>query len=296
MRLQNKAGSITRRERCRRRQKQLETQVASASNRFYHALRDQLGSIRRIYVRGNRLQRRYDFAASEEPVLLLHGFFQTRNVWEIMEERLRYDGFGVFSFDLGGLFSRFNTERPSELGKHIAEKIDRICTRTGLESFHIIGHSKGGLVAREYIQNHGGAGRVRSLITLGTPHHGTPTAAIGAVLMGAGLLSRSPYELLPNSSFVQGLRKSPFPSTIPLVSVYSRHDLVCPWWSATLVPRPEESSVRNHMVRGVGHTALTYDPGVYRIVRTELRDAAQRFRDRRQREQTERKEEEEAIG
>jgi hypothetical protein len=125
---------------------------------------------------------------------------------------------------------------------------------------------------------------------------GMATAAIGAVLMGAGLLSRSPYELLPNSSFVQGLRKTPFPTTIPLVSVFSRHDLVCPWWSATLVPRPEESSVRNHMVRGVGHTALTYDPGVYRIVRTELRDAAQRFRERRQREQTEQKEEQEAIG
>lgn len=249
------------------------------TDRIYHALRDQLGSIRKIYVRGNRVTRRYDFAEAEEPVLLLHGFFQTRNVWEIMEERLRYDGFGVFSFDLGGLFSRFNTERPGALGVHIAEKLERICQRTGLSSFHIIGHSKGGLVAREYIQNHGGDARVRSLITLGTPHHGTPTAALGVWLMGAGLLSRSPYDLLPNSNFIQRLRKKPFPPAVPLVSIYSRHDLVCPWWSATLAPRPEETSLKNHMVRGVGHTALTYDSGVYRLIRTELREAGSRWRE-----------------
>ena len=61
-------------------------------------LRDQLGSIRRVYLRGNRIVRRDDFANHDEAVLLLHGFFQTRNVWEVMEERLRAQGYGVFSF------------------------------------------------------------------------------------------------------------------------------------------------------------------------------------------------------
>jgi pimeloyl-ACP methyl ester carboxylesterase len=252
--------------------------VATYSSRTYHALRDQLGSIRKIYFRSNRVQRRDDFSKAEEPVLLLHGFFQTRNVWEIMEERLRYDGFGVFSFDLGGLFARFNTRRPAALGEYIAEKLERICARTGLSSFHIIGHSKGGLVARDYIQHHGGDKRVKSLITLGTPHHGTPTAAIGVWLMGAGILSRSPYDLLPNSKYVQHLKKQVFPANIPLVSIYSRHDMVCPWWSAMLVPRPAEPSLKNHVVRGVGHTALTYDPGVYRVIRSELQEAALRWR------------------
>lgn len=247
----------------------------TSPRRAYRALRDQLGSIRKVYLRGDRVVRRDDFARHTEAVLLLHGFFQTRNVWEVMEDRLRYDGFGVFSFDLGGLFARFNTQRAGHLAEHIAAKIERIRERTGLDRFHIVGHSKGGLIAREYIVHHGGNQRVKSLITLGSPHHGTPTAAIGAVLMGAGVLSRSPYDLLPNSRFLQRMQKDNFPGTIPLTSIYSRHDLVCPWWAAVLVPRPGETSMTNLPVEGVGHTALTYDPGVYVLIRRQLLAAAE---------------------
>ncbi|MFZ5475519.1 MAG: esterase/lipase family protein [Myxococcota bacterium] len=247
---------------------------------MYRAVRDQLGSLRKVYARGNRVVRHDDFAKADEAVLLLHGFFQTRNVWEVMEDRLRYDGYGVFSFDLGGLFARFNTRRAGQLAELIAGKIERICARTGLESFHVVGHSKGGLIAREYIQHHGGDRRTKSLITLGTPHHGTPTAALGVWLMGAGVLSRSPYDLLPNSPFLQRLREDPFPSHVPMTSVYSRHDLVCPWWASVLVPGQSETSLRNRPVQGVGHTALTYDPGVYLIVRSELEESARRWKER----------------
>lgn len=246
----------------------------TSPRRAYRALRDQLGSIRRVYVRGDRVVRRDDFAKHEESVLLLQGFFQNRNVWEVMEDRLRYDGFGVFSFDLGGLLNQFNTQRPEYLAAKIAEKIEGICQRTGLRKFHVIGHSKGGLVARRYIQSLGGDARVKSLITLGTPHHGTPTAALGVWLMGAGLLSRSPYDLLPDSPFLKRLREEQFPAAIPLTSVYSRHDVVCPWWAAVLVPRAGETSMVNLPVQGVGHTALTYDPGVYVLVRRQLQAAA----------------------
>lgn len=253
----------------------------TSPRRVYRAVRDQLGSLRGVYARGNKVVRHDDFAKRDETVLLLHGFFQTRNVWEVMEDRLRYDGYGVFSFDLGGLLARFNTARPGQLAEMIAEKIERICQRTGLEGFHVVGHSKGGLIARQYVQFHGGDQRVKSLITLGTPHHGTPTAALGVWLMGAGLLSRSPYDLLPNSRFVRGLREEHFPAHVPMTSVYSRHDLVCPWWSSVLVPRPGEA-LRNRPVQGVGHTALTYDPGVYLLVRRELEDAAAAWRGRKQ--------------
>jgi triacylglycerol lipase len=218
--------------------------------------------------------RRDDFAEHPETVLLLHGFFQTRNVWEIMEDRLRYDGFGVFSFDLGGLFGALNTRRPADLAATIAEKIERICNRSGLQKFHIVGHSKGGLIAREYVQRHGGDKRVKSIVTLGTPHHGTPTAAIGVGLMGAGLLSRSPFDLLPDSAFVRRVRGDHFPANIPITSIYSRHDVVCPWWASVLVPRPGETSMQNLPVEGIGHTALTWDPGVYVLVRRALRREA----------------------
>lgn len=54
----------------------------------------------------------------------------------------------------------------------------------------IIAHSMGGLVARSYMQDYGGQESVAKLITLATPHHGTPIAnldanrAIGSAWLG----------------------------------------------------------------------------------------------------------------
>jgi triacylglycerol lipase len=247
---------------------------------LYRQLRDQLGSLRSVYIPGNRIQKRGDFARYPETVLLLHGFFQTRNVWEVMEDRLRHDGYGVLSFDLGGLLWRYNTRPINELATMIADKVEGISERYGLQRFHVIGHSKGGLIARQYIQHHGGDRRVKSLITLGTPHHGTPTALLGVALFGGGLLSQSPLEMLPGSGVLKGLRNDTFPHNIPLSSLYSKSDVVCPWWCSVLRPRPGESSMKNLTVKGVGHTALTFDPGVYHIVRHELELASQLWQER----------------
>ena len=248
--------------------------------RFYQAVRGQLGSIRDIYLRSNRIVRRGDFAAYDETVLLLNGFFQTRNVWEVMEDRLRHDGFGVLSFDLGGVLWRYQVRSIVESAEMISEKIERICERYDLDRFHIVGHSMGGLLARHYIQHCGGDRRAKSLITLGTPHRGTPTAMVGLYVTLGGLLGESTQQMMPGSRFLKRLNGPTFPASIPLVSVYSKHDLVCPWWSSVLKPRPGESSMSNHLVRGLGHTELTSDPGVYRIVRSELNAAAALWRER----------------
>jgi pimeloyl-ACP methyl ester carboxylesterase len=98
--------------------------------------------------------------------------------------------------------------------------------------------------------------------------------------MGMGVLSRSPWDLLPNSAFVNRLKADTFPVDVPLVSIHSKHDVVCPWWASVLAPKPGESSMKNRLVQGVGHTALTYDPGVYAIVRQELREAASLYQTR----------------
>ena len=248
--------------------------------RVYRYLRGQLGSVRRVYVAGNDIVRRGDLGQKRQTVLLLHGFMQTRAVWQVMEDRLRYDGYGVFSFDLGGLFYRFNTESIDTLGRRVADKIEGICERYELSGFHIVGHSKGGIIARHYVQNHGGDRRVRSLITLGSPHHGTPTALLGVAMFGGGLLSKSPWEMLPNSKFISGLAQDTFPSHIPMTSIFSRGDLVCPHWCSVLRPRQGETSMRNIEVEGLGHTELCHAPGVYLEVRKELEAASKLWRER----------------
>jgi len=249
--------------------------------KIYGAVRDQLGSVRGIYLATDRVRRRDDMARQPELVLLIHGFFQTRNIWEMMEDRLRHDGFGVMSFHLGGLLWRFNTHPVDRLARLVADKVEGLATRHGFGRVHVVAHSKGGVVARRWVQHFGGDRRVKSVVTLGTPHHGTPTALLGVALMGFGTVGSSARDLLPRSRVVSAIGRDTFPPHVPLTSVYSREDLVCPYWCSILRPRPgEETHMANVEVRGVGHSQLVWDPGVYRVVRDHLEHASELWRER----------------
>ncbi len=249
--------------------------------RAYGALRDQLGSIRGVYLASDRVRRFDDAGRDKDVVVLLHGFFQTRNVWEAMEDRLRHDGFSVLSFNLSGLLWRFNTAPVDRSARMVADKLEGLAEQYDFERVHIVGHSKGGLIARRYVQHYGGDRRVMSLITLGTPHHGTPTAAVGMAVMGVAALSTSARDLLPGSRVVRAIGRDSFPPHIPLTSVYSRADLVCPHWASRLRPRPgEETHMENVEVSGKGHSELTWDAGVYRVVRDRLRAAQGMWQER----------------
>ncbi|MBX2799052.1 MAG: alpha/beta fold hydrolase [Myxococcales bacterium] len=242
--------------------------------RAYEALRDQLGSIRGVYLASDRVRRRDDAGHKRDLVVLLHGFFQTRNIWEVMEDRLRHDGFSVLSFNLSGALWRFNTQPVDTSARTIADKIEGLAERHGFSQFHLLGHSKGGLIARRYVQHYGGDRRCKSVVTLGTPHHGTPTAVLGVALMGVAALSTSARDLLPGSSVVRAIGRDSFPPHIPMTSVYSRSDIVCPYWSSQLRPRPgQESHMENVEVPGKGHSQLVWDAGVYRVVRSRLERA-----------------------
>lgn len=249
--------------------------------RAYGALRDQLGSVRDVYLSSDRVQRQDDAGERREVVVLIHGFFQTRNVWEVMEDRLRHDGFSVLSFNLSGLLWRFNTHPVDRTARLVADKLDRLSDQHGFSRVHVIGHSKGGLIARRYVQHYGGDTRVKSLVTLGTPHRGTPTAAVGVALMGLAARATSACDLLPGSRVVKAITSAAFPAHIPLTSVYSREDLVCPHWASRLTPRPgEQTHMENVEVRGRGHSELTWDSGVYQIVRDRLRSAVALWQER----------------
>ncbi|MFZ5643931.1 MAG: esterase/lipase family protein [Bacillota bacterium] len=75
----------------------------------------------------------------------------------------------------------------SKQAKYMEEKVN-ILQKHGLgRHFYIIAHSMGGLVSRFYSYNHPGA--VAGLVTLGTPHHGSPLAStyswLGRIALGA---------------------------------------------------------------------------------------------------------------
>ncbi|WP_244262843.1 alpha/beta fold hydrolase [Shewanella frigidimarina] len=71
-----------------------------------------------------------------------------------------------------GDFSNFNL-----LGKEVETAIDQIVTALGIDTeVVLLGHSRGGLAARAYLQNSDSLYKeyVKSLVTTGTPHQGSP--------------------------------------------------------------------------------------------------------------------------
>jgi len=215
----------------------------------------------------DRVERRTDLDGKARPVLLLHGFFTTRRTLDVLEARLRRDGYGVLSLRLGGLRRVYNTRGIDDLADYVRAKVERIYARhPTLGPLTIIGHSKGGLVGTYYVKKLGGWRRTRAVVMLGAPYHGTPVAWLG---MPAALLAPSLPQLLPGSRFLRQLHEGRWPPQVRLTSIWSRHDQVSIWPSPVLDTR-DQPAWRNVEVDCTHYEFLTRQRA-YTAIRRELR-------------------------
>lgn len=77
-------------------------------------------------------------------------------------------------------------------------------TLVGLTNPIIVAHSMGGLVARAYIAK---GGDIAQLVSLGTPHLGTPLAKLANLFIFSGF--PGPRDMAPEGSFIQNLINNP---------------------------------------------------------------------------------------
>ena len=227
-----------------------------------------LGSYLDLDRASNQVVRRSDFSQCPRPVLLLYGFFSTRRVFEVLERRLRRDGFCVWSINLGGLFDSFNTHGIDDSAERVREKVERLYARyPSMGPLSIVGHSKGGLIGRYYVKRLGGEQRVNNLVTLGTPHNGTPLAYLGVASMG--LLAKSVWQMTPMSPFIRRLKIGAFPRHVRFTSIYSRDDAGSPFPSCML-ETDEQDNLHNLEISGINHRSYLHNRTVYEAVRREL--------------------------
>ncbi|SOD84328.1 triacylglycerol lipase [Streptomyces sp. Ag109_G2-15] len=192
------------------------------------------------------------------PVVLLHGFIDNRSVFVLLRRNLARNGRQrVESLNYSPLTCDIRIAAEL-LGRHIEE----ICERTGSGQVDIVGHSLGGLIARYYVQRLGGDLRVRTLVTLGTPHSGTRAVPLAS----AHPIVR---QMRPGSEVIEELTRPAPGCRTRFVSFWSDLDSVMDPPETACIDHPDLDAL-NVRVTGIGHLALPVHPAVAAGIREAL--------------------------
>ena len=188
------------------------------------------------------------------PVLLVHGYGCNSGYWAHLVPLLDREGISHAGIDLEPVAGSIDDYAPL-----IEERVRALCAATGAARIAIVAHSMGGLAARVWMRRYGSA-RVASVITLGTPHHGTKLARFGP---GANAV-----QMRRDGAWLRDLAASEGPDVrARIVSIYTHHDNIV---------APQDSSVlpgaHNVAFGGVGHVALGSNPRVLAEVLRILRE------------------------
>ena len=120
----------------------------------------------------------------------------------------------------------------------------------GAEREHIIAHSMGGLDARHAIAHVPGlAGRVATLVTIGTPHRGSPVADAIAGDVGTGLITPEQATCITSAYSASGA-----PSSFTIKVVGGKDGLLA-------------GGVTNHEIlmngKGIDHAFVAYGDAIF---------------------------------
>lgn len=208
-------------------------------------------------------------AEPKRPVIIVAGTLAGQPVAPIfykpLAEKLRADGyetriFGLPWFGLGDIRNS---------AKKLDEVSDEVRARTGASKVHLIGHSQGGLVARYYVKNLGGADEVESVTSLAAPHHGTLAANLLKLLgLGSCLGIPACQQMSVGSSFLADLNAGDDTiGDVRYVNIGTKFDeIVIPYTSSFLDDDGNNTNVTVQDQcpgRVVDHVFLPLDRAVY---------------------------------
>ncbi len=185
---------------------------------------------------------------NQRTVVLVHGYLANRSTLFPAAAYLRFRGFKqILSFNYS------SSDGVEQAALALREYLRR-SVRGG--RIDLVCHSLGGLVARVYIQDLGGARRVDRCITLGTPHRGTYNSY--------WLNSRVGRELRPDSPLLSRLHESRERAAgVRFLSLVAGSDNL-------VVPRVFASHEREFHIPDLGHVSMLFSPRVLRIVADQL--------------------------
>jgi triacylglycerol lipase len=178
-------------------------------------------------------------------VVLVHGFVCNRGLWTPWLTQLRTAGVPFVAVNLEPVFGAID-----DYVAIIDAAVRRLEEATGAKPL-LVGHSMGGLAIRAWLAARPGDDRVRGVLTLGSPHHGTWLAKFGHL----GVNSR---QMRPGSEWLRALASAEPASRRALFHcVYSHCDnIVFPASNALL------DGARSLHVEATAHIELVHRPEV----------------------------------
>lgn len=177
--------------------------------------------------------------------------------WNIFKRRLSHDGFRHHECIIPyGMLGDLRLA-----AGYLKEKVEATLRGDGAEKVDLICHSAGGLVARYYMMYLGGAKKVGTIITMGTPHQGTYFSYITPVPLVA--IAR---QTRPGSHFLDEIAgPGAVPEGISFYNIWSPLDGV-------VLPSHNSKLAGTHAVRVMAtHWSLLWSKDVYETVRSALR-------------------------
>lgn len=189
---------------------------------------------------------------SRPVVVLIHGLYHNADAWIFYRRWLRKKGYDrIYTFSYGGWRSDF---------QQVYERFENWMVQVKQESPNapivMIGHSLGGLLARNYAVNHNRSQHnlIRGVITLGTPFKGSKMVVFGFGTLAADLLFEGPLIL--------ELANHEIPPDLHAVAIYSPVDnMVLP----TISLHPPDGWIEKQ-TSPLCHMAALYHKPTFRCV------------------------------
>lgn len=212
-------------------------------------------------------------AVTKQPVIIVAGTISPAFANEPLAARMRSDGYQVWIYVLpnGGL----SDIHDSSAG--LASLVDSVRSQTGAAQVSLVGHSQGGLVARDYVKTRGGSAKVDKVISLGAPHYGTAIANVASFIgLGNCIGIIGCQQMAIGSSYLANLNAGDDSiGSVRYTNIASKLDEVVNPYSTSFL-NSADGNIQNVAVQSkcwvriVGHVGLILDGTVYSGVRQAL--------------------------
>lgn len=193
-------------------------------------------------------------AGDGHPVLVLPGFTNNDFLTSPLRTALAEKNYTVYGWENG-----FNLGIRAETAQHLARRLRYIYEENGRQPVSLIGHSLGGLYARELAKEY--PKLVRNVVTIGAPFGiGIHDKAAPKALMKVIDIMTGKSFSIKNKGMAERLLTPP--RNVPTTSIFSRTDGVVPWQACL---NPQAELAENVEVDG-SHTGGIWNLGVMTAV------------------------------